>query len=102
LTALDQTAIRSLPYAIGARPQDVVRSMLAYSAKPAATGVLLGLAAAAATTRLLTTLLFGVTPLDVRTLVCVAGLLAAVALIASYLPTRRAASLDPVVALRED
>ena len=91
-----------LRLAIGARPQDIVRAMLAYSTKLAATGVLLGLAAAAATTRLLTTLLFGVTPLDVRTLVGVAGLLAAVALIASYLPTRRAASLDPVAALREE
>src|SRR5262249_17739824 len=91
-----------LRLAIGARPQDIVRAMLAYSTKLAATGVLLGLAAAAATTRLLTTLLFGVTPLDVRTLVGVAGLLGAVALIASYLPTRRAASLDPVAALREE
>jgi putative ABC transport system permease protein len=91
-----------LRLAIGARPRDVVRAMLAYSAKLAAMGILLGLAAAAATTRLLTTLLFGVTPLDVRTLVGVAGLLAVVALIASYLPTRRAASLDPVAALREE
>jgi predicted permease len=91
-----------LRLAIGARPQDVVRAMLADSAKLAATGVLLGLATAAATTRLLTTLLFGVTPLDVKTLVGVAGLLAAVTLIASYIPARRAASLDPVAALRED
>jgi len=91
-----------LRLAIGARPQDVVRAMLADSAKLAATGVLLGLATAAATTRLLTTLLFGVTPLDVKTLVGVAGLLAAVTFIASYIPARRAASLDPVAALRED
>jgi putative ABC transport system permease protein len=91
-----------LRLAIGACPQDVVRAMLADSAKLAATGVLLGLATAAATTRLLTTLLFGVTPLDVKTLVGVAALLATVTLIASYIPARRAASLDPMAALRED
>jgi ABC-type antimicrobial peptide transport system permease subunit len=91
-----------LRLAIGARPQDIVRAMLGHSARLTATGVLVGLAAAAVTTRLLTTLLFGVTPLDVRTLLGVAALLAAVALIASYVPTRRAASLDPVAALREE
>jgi predicted permease len=91
-----------LRLAIGARPRDVVQAMLGYAAKLAAAGVLVGLAAAAAATRLLTTLLFGVTPLDVRTLAGVAGLLAAVALLASYVPTRRAASLDPVTALREE
>jgi putative ABC transport system permease protein len=88
--------------AIGARPQDIVRAMLGYSAKLAATGVLVGLAAAAMATRLLTALLFGVTPLDARTLAGVAGLLATVALLASYVPVRRAARLDPVTALREE
>ena len=88
--------------AIGARPQDIVRAMLCYSAKLAATGVLVGLAAAAMATRLLTALLFGVTPLDARTLAGVAGLLATVALLASYVPVRRAACLDPVTALREE
>jgi putative ABC transport system permease protein len=90
-----------LRLAIGAQPHDIVRSMLGYSAKLALAGVLVGLAVAAMTTRLLTTLLFGVTPLDVRTLAGVASLLAAVALAASYIPTRRAASLDPIATLRE-
>jgi len=76
--------------------------MLGYTAKLVAAGVLVGLAAAAAATRLLTTLLFGVTPLDPRTLFGVAGGLATLALIASYVPTRRAASLDPVAALRDE
>jgi predicted permease len=89
-----------LRLAIGARPQDIVRAILVYSAKLAATGILVGLAAAAMATRLLTTLLFGVTPMEPTTLVGVAGLLATVALIASYVPARRAASLDPVQALR--
>jgi putative ABC transport system permease protein len=91
-----------LRLAIGARPQDIVRAMLGYSARLAAAGALVGLGAAAAATRLLTTLLFGVTPLDPRTLAAVAALLVTVALIASYIPTRRAASLDPITALREE
>jgi predicted permease len=91
-----------LRLAIGARPRDIVQAMLGYSAKLAVAGVLVGFAAAAAAARMLTTLLFGVAPLDVRTLVGVAALLATTALIASYVPTRRAASLDPIAALREE
>ncbi len=88
--------------AIGASPRDIVRAMLGYSAKLAAAGVLAGVVVAAASTRLLAALLFGVTPLDPKTIVGVAALLAAVALVAAYVPTRRAASLDPVAALREE
>jgi putative ABC transport system permease protein len=91
-----------LRLAIGARPQDIVRAMLGYSAKLAAAGVAAGVAMAAAATRLLTTLLFGVTPLDPRTFVGVAVLLTIMAFIASYVPIRRAASLDPLAALREE
>ena len=90
-----------LRMAIGARPQDIVQAMLGYSARLAAAGVVLGLAGAVAATRLLTTLLFGVTPLDTWTLIGVAVLLTMIAFIASYVPIRRAASLDPVAALRE-
>jgi putative ABC transport system permease protein len=91
-----------LRLAIGAQPHDIVRSMLRYVGALAAGGVLVGLAGAAASTRFLSALLYGVTPLDTATLGAVAVLLVALALLASYAPTRRAASLDPVAALRED
>jgi putative ABC transport system permease protein len=97
-----RTAEIGLRMAIGARPQDIVRAMLGYSAGLAVAGVVVGLAAAAAATRLLTSLLFGVTPLDTRTLTGVAALLTVIAFIASYVPIRRAALLDPVAALREE
>jgi len=63
-------------------------------------GVPLGLAAAAALTRLMSSLLFGVSPLDPLTYVAVPPLLAAAAVVASYLPARRAASVDPTEALK--
>lgn len=63
-------------------------------------GVAIGLGAAAAVAGLMRTLLFGVSPLDLRTFVTVPVVLAAAAALASYLPARRAAKLDPIVALR--
>lgn len=65
-------------------------------------GVLIGLAAAAATTRYLSALLFGVPLLDSTTFVGVALLLSGTALVASYLPALRATRADPLAALREE
>jgi putative ABC transport system permease protein len=62
-------------------------------------GVALGLAGAMALTRLISQLLFGVSALDAATFVSTSLLLAAVALLACYLPARRAARVDPMVAL---
>jgi putative ABC transport system permease protein len=61
-----------------------------------------GIAGGMAATRLMSSLLFGVSPLDWRTFVGVAALLEAVALVSSYVPMRRAAAVDPVVALRDE
>jgi putative ABC transport system permease protein len=66
----------------------------------AAAGVGIGLIAALAATRLIARLLFGIQPSDPLTFITVALLLSMVALVASYIPARRAARIDPMVALR--
>jgi ABC-type antimicrobial peptide transport system permease subunit len=66
------------------------------------TGLILGTAAALASGRVITGLLYGVTPSDPPTLLAVSLFLAAVASLATYLPARRAARVDPTVALRAE
>jgi ABC-type antimicrobial peptide transport system permease subunit len=68
----------------------------------AAIGLGLGVAAAAGAVRILAGLLYGVRPLDPATFVVVFGMLAATALLACYLPARRAMSVDPIIALRNE
>ena len=91
-----------LRMAIGASRAAIIRSILGYSARLTGLGLMAGIAAAMAATRLLSTFLFGVSPLEPKTFAAVAVFLAAVAMLASYLPTRRAASIDPAIALRQD
>ncbi len=91
-----------LRMAIGASQWDIVRTILGYSARLTAIGLMIGVVAAMAATRLLSTLLFGISPLDPPTFVAVSALLAVVALFASYMPMRRASAVDPLVALREE
>jgi putative ABC transport system permease protein len=86
--------------ALGADCADVLGMVLGEATRLAAAGVAIGLIGAAATTQLLRSLLFGVTPSDVPTFVGVAALLAATAFVASYIPARRATRVDPMVALR--
>jgi putative ABC transport system permease protein len=62
--------------------------------------VAIGIAASMAITRLMSTLLFGVSATDPLTFACVAALLSLVALLASYIPARRAMRVDPIIALR--
>jgi putative ABC transport system permease protein len=87
--------------ALGARGGDVVRMVVRRGLALAAIGLALGLAAALAVTRLLSSLLFSVRPTDPLTFVSLAALLLAVAGVASFLPARRAARVDPIEALRE-
>ena len=63
-------------------------------------GMAIGLVGALAVTRLISKLLFGVSPTDLPTFVGISGLLAAVALLANYLPARRATRVDPLVTLK--
>jgi predicted permease len=88
--------------AIGATPGNVVRLFVREGAALTLIGVGCGLAGAFAVTRALATLLFGVTTTDPTTFAGVAGALMAVALLASYIPARRAARVDPMTALRAD
>ncbi|HEU4584128.1 MAG TPA: FtsX-like permease family protein, partial [Gemmatimonadaceae bacterium] len=86
--------------AIGATPRGVVQLVLREGAWTAGIGALLGIAGAVALTRVMSSLLFGVGALDAEAFVAATALLVAVALLASWLPARRAARVDPVDALR--
>src|SRR5207245_446292 len=88
--------------AIGARADDVLRMIVGRGLALAALGALIGLGASLALTRLLASLLYGVSPTDPISFTSVAGLLLVVAAAASYLPARRAARVDPAVALRTE
>jgi len=88
--------------AIGATPGNVVALFVREGAALALVGVVSGVAGALLVTRALSTLLFGVTTTDPATFAAVAGALAMVALLASYVPARRAARVDPMTALRND
>jgi predicted permease len=85
--------------AVGAQPRRVALSFLRYGVGLALVGVVLGLGTAAAVTRLMAALLHGVHPIDALTYGAVAVLLTLVAALASYLPARRAANVDPAEAL---
>jgi len=88
--------------ALGAQKRDVLRLIVGHGAMLGAIGVAIGLAGALVVTRFLRTMLFGVSPFDPVSFVGVAVVLSAIALVASYVPARRAAKVDPVEALRYD
>lgn len=89
-----------LRMALGAESGDVVRAVVGRALGLAAAGAMVGLGAAVAVMQLLRSMLFGVRPGDPVTLAAVAVLLAVVTVAACYVPARRAAKVDPMVALR--
>jgi putative ABC transport system permease protein len=89
-----------LRMALGASQAQIVWDVLGFGVRLAGIGLAVGLAAALAATRLLSSLLYGVRPTDAVTFAAVSFILLVVALIASYLPARRATRVDPLVALR--
>jgi predicted permease len=88
--------------ALGAQQRDVIGLALRQTLLATAAGLALGIVAAAALTRYLEGMLFGITPLDPITFITSPAILAAVALIACVLPARRAAMIDPMAALRSE
>jgi ABC-type antimicrobial peptide transport system permease subunit len=88
--------------ALGARRQSVSGMFVRHGMALASIGVVFGLGAAAGLTRLMASLLFGVSAIDLPTYGLVAGGLVGAVLIASYLPARRAAAVDPMETLRAE
>ena len=104
-TVTDQVSQRrrelGVRMALGARGRDVVRAVLGPTAAVVVCGAVVGLAGAALVTRLFASLLFGITPGDPLTFATAAAALVLTALLAASIPARRAANVDPLLALRE-
>jgi putative ABC transport system permease protein len=101
-SAAQRTREIGIRMALGASPRDVLVRVLRYAFLLAVAGLILGLAGSFALTRLITSVLWGVTATDPATFAAAAALLAAVALIAALIPALRAARLDPNVSLRHE
>jgi predicted permease len=99
-TVVQRTSEIGVRVALGAQRFDVLRMVVADGARMTLVGVVIGLAAAVGLTRLMSDMLFGITALDPLTFTAVAVSLCVIALLACYLPARRAAKVDPMVALR--
>jgi len=97
-----QTHEIGIRMALGAEPGHMLAMVVRQGAKLALVGVAIGLAGALAVTRLMTSLLYGVSPSDPLTLAAVVIVIAAATLLACYIPARRAMRLDPTVALRAE
>jgi len=101
-TVSQRTHEMGIRMALGASAGQIRRMVLLQSGRLLATGLVLGTVAAASLTRLVQSQLYGVSPTDPSTFAAVTALLAAAALLASYLPARKATKVDPMLALRQE
>jgi len=99
---IERTREIGIRMALGAGVRDVLRLIVSQGMRMVLTGIVLGFAGALALTRALSSLLFGIGATDSVTFVGVGVLLIAVALLACYVPARRATRVDPLVALRHE
>jgi predicted permease len=100
--ATQRTREIGIRMALGAQGSDVSRMFLRHGIRLTLVGVALGIATSLALTRVITSLLFGVGPTDLPTYALVSVAVSGVALLATYLPARRASRIDPIAALRSD
>ena len=100
--AHEHTAEMGVRIALGAQRRDILQALLGSVGQVALLGIMLGLVAALGLAHMIAGMLFGISPTDPVTLAGVAAVFRLVMLAASYLPARRALSVDPVVALRRD
>lgn len=101
-TVAQRTHEIGIRLALGAQLSDVLKLVLSHGLKLTIIGAVLGLFGAFVATRAITSVLYGVSPTDPLTFVLVGGLLVGVALVACYVPSRRATKVDPLVALRNE
>ncbi|HEV2834504.1 MAG TPA: ABC transporter permease [Pyrinomonadaceae bacterium] len=99
---MQRTREIGLRMALGAQRTDILRLVIPQGMVPVVIGIVVGLGAAIGLTRLMSTLLFEVSATDPLTMVLITVLLGAVALIACYLPARRATRVDPLIALKDN
>jgi ABC-type antimicrobial peptide transport system permease subunit len=101
-TVIERRRELGVRMALGAAPQQVLRLMLRDGLRVSAAGIVAGAVLSLAVGPLVSALLFGVSARDPATLVGVPMLVTLISLAACYIPARRAARIDPVIALRED
>jgi putative ABC transport system permease protein len=101
-SVIDRTQEIGIRLALGAGRRDILGMVLQQGLRVTALGVLIGLAAAAVTLRTMASFLYGIGSTDAPTFAIVAAMLMSVALLACYLPARRAMRVDPLVAMRSE